>query len=45
LRSPWSYLLRFLLLAPLCLFGNLVWASGFRREILDTRFNARTSHG
>jgi glycosyltransferase involved in cell wall biosynthesis len=45
LRSPWSYLLRFLLLAPLCLSGNLVWASGFRREVLDTRFKTRSSQG
>ena len=26
-RSRWSYLFRFVLLSPMCLAGNLVWAS------------------
>src|SRR5204863_7014618 len=30
LQSHPSYLLRFLLLAPICLLGNLVWANSFR---------------
>ena len=37
LSAPWSYLFRFLLLAPICLLGNLVWAGGFRRQVLETR--------
>jgi cellulose synthase/poly-beta-1,6-N-acetylglucosamine synthase-like glycosyltransferase len=36
-RSRWSYLMRFLLLSPMCLVGNLVWASAFRRQVLDMR--------
>lgn len=40
-RSRWSYLFRFLLLTPMCLAGNLVWASAFRREILDARRRAQ----
>jgi GT2 family glycosyltransferase len=36
-RSRWSYLLRFLLLSPMCLLGNLVWAAAFRREVLESR--------
>jgi hypothetical protein len=35
LRSRWTYLARFLLLLPLCLLGNLVWAAAFRREVLE----------
>lgn len=45
LRSRWSYLWRFLLLAPMCLVGNLVWASGFRREVLDHRVKASNAAG
>jgi hypothetical protein len=37
LRSRWSYLWRFLLLLPMCLAGNLVWAAGFRRQALALR--------
>ena len=36
-RSRWSYFFRFLLLSPMCLLGNLVWASAFRRTVLDIR--------
>ena len=36
-RSRWSYFCRFLLLSPMCLAGNLVWASAFRRQVLDIR--------
>jgi GT2 family glycosyltransferase len=36
-RSPWPYLFRFILLSPMCLLGNLVWASGFRKQVLDAR--------
>lgn len=36
-RSRWSYLFRFLLLSPMCLAGNLVWASAFRRQVLEMR--------
>jgi GT2 family glycosyltransferase len=36
-RSRWSYFFRFLLLSPMCLLGNLVWASAFRRQVLETR--------
>jgi GT2 family glycosyltransferase len=36
-RSRWSYFLRFLLLSPMCLLGNLVWAGAFRREVLRIR--------
>jgi mycofactocin glycosyltransferase len=37
LRSHRSYLLCFLLLWPMCLAGNLVWASGFRQQARDNR--------
>jgi cellulose synthase/poly-beta-1,6-N-acetylglucosamine synthase-like glycosyltransferase len=37
LRSSRSYLPTFLLLMPLCLAGNLVWAAAFRRRILASR--------
>jgi GT2 family glycosyltransferase len=43
--SPWSYFFRFLLLTPVCLVGNLVWAGGFRREVLEARLKARTDSG
>jgi GT2 family glycosyltransferase len=36
-RSRWSYFFRFLLLSPMCLLGNLVWAGAFRRQVLETR--------
>jgi GT2 family glycosyltransferase len=36
-RSRWSYFFRFLLLSPMCLLGNLVWASAFRRQVLEVR--------
>jgi GT2 family glycosyltransferase len=39
-RSRWSYLLQFLLLSPMCLLGNLVWASAFRRRALHFRAQA-----
>jgi GT2 family glycosyltransferase len=32
LRSRWSYFARFVLLSPMCLVGNLVWANAFRQE-------------
>ena len=41
LRSRWSYLLRFLLLLPICLLGNLAWAHAFRNQVLYLR--ARSS--
>ena len=37
LRSRWSYFLRFVLLSPMCLAGNLVWANAFRRQVLTAR--------
>jgi GT2 family glycosyltransferase len=37
LRARWLYLTRFLLLAPMCLAGNLVWAAAFRREVRRAR--------
>jgi len=33
LRSRWSYFFRFLMLLPICLVGNLVWANAFRRQV------------
>lgn len=36
-RSRWSYFLRFLMLSPMCLLGNLVWANAFRRQVLKMR--------
>ena len=36
-RSRRFYLLRFLLLLPMCLLGNLVWAAAFRRQLIETR--------
>jgi GT2 family glycosyltransferase len=35
LRAPWSYLFRFLLLSRMCLLGNLMWANGFRKQVLE----------
>jgi len=37
LRSRWSYFWRFLMLSPLCLVGNLVWARAFRQQVLRAR--------
>jgi GT2 family glycosyltransferase len=37
IRSRTSYFLQFLLLLPMCLLGNLVWAGGFRQQILESR--------
>jgi GT2 family glycosyltransferase len=42
-RSRWSYFLIFLLLSPMCLLGNLVWAAGFRRHVRETQANAVSS--
>jgi cellulose synthase/poly-beta-1,6-N-acetylglucosamine synthase-like glycosyltransferase len=39
LRSRWSYLWRFLLLSPMCLAGNLVWAGAFRRQAIAERLD------
>ena len=39
-RSRWSYLIRFLLLSPMCAIGNLVWASAFRRQVIEARAQA-----
>ena len=36
-RSRWSYFFRFLLVSPMCFFGNLVWAGAFRRQVLGLR--------
>jgi GT2 family glycosyltransferase len=36
-RSRWSYLGRFILLLPMCLLGNLVWAAAFRRQVIRAR--------
>ena len=43
-RSRWSYFFRFLLLSPMCLLGNLVWASAFRRQALEMRAKRRKTH-
>jgi GT2 family glycosyltransferase len=32
-RSRWSYFFRFVMLLPMCLLGNLVWADGFRQQV------------
>ena len=37
LRAPAGYLPRYLLLLPVCLQGQLLWASAFRRELLSHR--------
>ena len=37
IRSRWSYFLRFLLLLPMCLLGNLSWAHAFRLQVLKIR--------
>ena len=43
-RSRWSYFFRFLLLSPMCLLGNLVWANAFRRQVLEMRQVLRETH-
>jgi cellulose synthase/poly-beta-1,6-N-acetylglucosamine synthase-like glycosyltransferase len=40
-RSRRMDFLRFLLLSPLCLAGNLMWAGAFRRQVLEERRQAR----
>ena len=40
-RSRWSYFFRFVLLSPMCLLGNLVWANAFRRQVLEIRAASR----
>jgi GT2 family glycosyltransferase len=35
--TRWSYFIRFLLLLPMCLLGNLVWAAAFRRRVMQIR--------
>jgi GT2 family glycosyltransferase len=37
LRSRLSYLVRFVMLAPICFLGNLAWADGFRQHQLGQR--------
>lgn len=37
LRSLWTNLGLFLLVAPACVVGNLVWAAAFRRRVLEKR--------
>lgn len=41
LRSPWKYLGIFMLVAPVCVLGNLAWAAAFRRRIMEKRSAAR----
>ena len=36
-RARPSYFVRFLLLSPMCLLGNLVWARSFRQRVLADR--------
>ena len=43
LRSRPAYFLRFLMVLPMCLAGNLVWAHAFRKQILQTRQERRNS--
>jgi len=43
-RSRWSYFFRFLVLSPMCLAGNLVWASAFRQQVLEMRAQGRTDN-
>ena len=43
LRSRPAYFLRFLLVLPMCLAGNLVWAHAFRRQVLDARAQRASS--
>jgi hypothetical protein len=42
-RSRQSYFFRFLLLSPMCLLGNLTWATAFRQQVLQMRATA-TAH-
>ena len=37
MASNCANLMRFLLLLPMCLLGNLMWAAAFRRAVLDQR--------
>jgi hypothetical protein len=37
LWSPPGYFGRFVLLSPMCLMGNLVWANAFRRQVIRSR--------
>jgi GT2 family glycosyltransferase len=37
LGAPKGYLARYLLLLPCCVFGQLVWASSFRRRLIQAR--------
>lgn len=37
LWSPKGYLTRFLLLLPFCLWGQLIWATSFRRSLISAR--------
>ncbi len=36
-RSRWSFLVKFLMLLPMCLAGNVVWANAFRRQVKEMR--------
>ena len=42
-RSRPGYFLRFLMVLPMCLAGNLVWAHAFRQQILKTRRGGASS--
>lgn len=37
LRGPWSYTALFLIVAPACVLGNLVWATAFWRRLVEKR--------
>jgi glycosyltransferase involved in cell wall biosynthesis len=37
LRGPWTNLCLFLIVSPVCILGNLVWAAAFRRRVLQRR--------
>lgn len=39
LAAPRGYLARYLLLLPCCVFGQLVWASSFRRRLIQAKAN------
>jgi len=43
IRSRPAYFLRFLLLLPMCLAGNLVWAKAFRDQVLEIRAQAQAN--
>ena len=40
-RSRWSYFFRFLLVSPMCLLGNLVWANAFEEGCSQCGQNTR----